>query len=74
MNEKKYDGYISEIQVNGKLYKIGVEVLETRPIICKRCGAPVQLKYGEGYCEYCGTNYTTLFYITEEPEKGSETA
>ena len=46
--EEKFDGFIDKIMVDGKLYKIGVEVLEARPIVCKKCGASFQMKYGEG--------------------------
>ena len=47
MNEEMA-GYISKIQVQGKTYKLRCEVVEARPIICKKCGASFQLKYGEG--------------------------
>lgn len=60
------DGYISKIHVNGKTYALRCEVVEARPIICKKCGSSFQLKYGEGQCEYCGTYYTTHFYIEEK--------
>ena len=60
------DGYISKICLNGKTYGLKCEVVEARPIICNRCGSSVQLKYGEGQCEYCGTYYTTRFYIEEK--------
>ena len=60
------DGYISKICVNGKTYGLRCEVVEAHPIVCKKCGGPVRLKYGEGACEYCGTYYTTHFYIEEK--------
>ena len=59
------DGYISKIQVCGKTYALKCEVIEAHPIICKKCGASFQLRYGEGQCEHCGTYYTTHFYIEE---------
>ncbi len=62
-------GYISKVQVNGKIYALRCEVVEARPIVCKKCGASFQLHYGEGQCEHCGTYYTTRFYI-EEKENG----
>lgn len=60
------DGYISKISFNGKIYGLKCEVVEARPIICNKCGASFQLKYGEGQCEHCGTHYTTHFYIEEK--------
>lgn len=64
MNEE-IAGYISKIQVQGKTYKLRCEIVEAYPIICKKCGASFQLKYGEGQCDHCGTYYTTHFYIEE---------
>ncbi len=66
MKNEKIDGYISKISVGGKTYALKCEVVEARPIICKRCGASFQLKYGEGRCTHCGTYYTTKFDIVEE--------
>ena len=59
------DGYINKISFNGKTYALKCEVVEARPIICKKCGASFQLIYGEGQCEHCGTYYTTKFYVEE---------
>lgn len=39
IEEEQFDGYITKIAVGGKVYKIGVEVVEARPIVCKKCGA-----------------------------------
>ena len=64
--DDKIDGYISKIHVNGKTYALKCEVVEARPITCSKCGASFQLKYGEGRCDYCGTYYTTHFYIDEK--------
>lgn len=66
----EFGGYISSIVLpNGKLYKLRCEVIEARPIICKKCGASFQLKYGEGKCEHCGTYYTTKFTLEETVKK-----
>ena len=62
---KELDGFINRIQLNGKTYGLKCEIVEAHPIICKKCGASFQLKYGEGHCEHCGTYYTTHFYIEE---------
>lgn len=66
MKNEKVDGYISKIKVGEKTYALQCEIIEARPIICKKCGASFQLKYGEGQCTYCGTYYTTKFDIVEE--------
>ena len=60
------DGYISRIAVNGKIYGLKCEIIEAKPIICKKCGASFELRYGEGRCSHCGTYYTTKFDIVEE--------
>ena len=63
---EKIDGYISRIVLGGKTYALRCEVVEAHPIVCKRCGASFQLKYGEGQCSHCGTYYTTHFEIVEQ--------
>ena len=63
---KELDGYISKICFGGKTYGLKCEVVEARPIVCKKCGASFQMKYGEGQCDHCGTYYTTHFYIEEK--------
>lgn len=63
---KELDGYISKIYFEGKIYGLKCEVVEARPIVCKKCGASFQIKYGEGRCDHCGTYYTTHFYIEEK--------
>lgn len=66
-DDKKYDGFISSIKLpNGKLYKLRCEVVEIYPMTCHKCGGRVILRYGNGECESCGTNYTTQFKIMEE--------
>ena len=63
--DPEFGGYISEIVVGGKIYKLKCEVVEAHPITCKKCGASFELKYGEGRCEHCGTYYTTKFELVE---------
>ena len=62
---EEFAGYIDRIIIQGKIYKLRCEVVEAHPIVCKKCGASFQLKYGEGRCEHCGTYYTTRFSIEE---------
>ena len=62
---EEFAGYIDKIIIQGKIYKLRCEVVEAHPIVCKKCGASFQLKYGEGRCEHCGTYYTTHFSIEE---------
>ena len=65
---KKYDGYISSVLLpNGKLYKLRCEVVEVYPMTCPKCGASMELQYGQGHCSYCNTHYTTKFSIQEIP-------
>ena len=66
INEPNFDGYISSIRVNGKVYKLRCEVVEVYPMICPRCGGAVDLHYGNGNCQSCGTRFTTQFKIVEE--------
>ena len=63
---EEFAGYIDKIILHGKMYKLRCEVVEVHPIVCKKCGASFQLKYGEGRCEHCGTYYTTRFIIEEK--------
>ena len=65
MNEKTIDGYISKIKIHGKLYQLRCEVVEIYPIMCPKCGASFELKYGSGKCPHCDTYYTTQFKIVE---------
>lgn len=66
---EEFAGYISQINLYGKIYKLKCEVVEAHPIVCKKCGASFQLKYGEGQCTHCGTYYTTHFYIEEKNDR-----
>jgi hypothetical protein len=50
---------------NGKTYKLRCEVIEVYPMICPRCGGHVELKYGSGACQSCGTSFTTQFKLVE---------
>lgn len=64
MKKEKFDGYIHTIKFpNGKTYKLQCEVVEVHAMICPRCGGNLELHYGEGKCEYCGTNFTTKFSL-----------
>lgn len=63
--EPKFAGYISSINLYGKLYKLKCEVTEVHPMTCPKCGSPLELHYGEGKCDYCGTSYTTKFELVE---------
>ena len=63
---EEFAGYISKIALGGKKYKLRCEVIEVHPITCKKCGAPFELKYGEGKCDHCGTYYTTKFELVEK--------
>lgn len=59
------DGYISRISLHGKIYQLKCEIIEAHPIICPKCGASFELKYGNGQCSHCGTYYTTKFELKE---------
>lgn len=64
---KEIAGYISRIMLpNGKLYKLRCEVVEVYPMTCPKCGGRVELHYGNGNCQSCGTAFTTQFKIVEE--------
>ena len=65
-DNKKYDGFISSIYLNGKTYGIRSVLIEIEPITCPKCGASFELKYGNGRCNYCGTYYTTQFKLVEQ--------
>jgi len=65
-NMDEFDGYISSICFSGKKYKLRCEVVEVYPIVCPKCGASFDLKYGHGKCDHCGTHYSTQFKLIEE--------
>lgn len=48
MMKNELEGYISRIEVGGKIYGLRCEIVEAHPIVCKKCGASFQLRYGEG--------------------------
>ena len=69
---EEFAGYINKITLpNGKTYKLCCEVIEVHPIVCKKCGASFQLKYGEGKCEHCGydANLSALEFHHKNPEE-----
>ena len=63
---EKIDGYISKITMGGKTYALKAYIQEIYPAICKNCGAPVEIKNGEGTCPYCKTKYTTYIDLKEQ--------
>lgn len=65
---KEFAGYIREIDLYGKRYKLQCEVVEVYPMTCPKCGGKVELHYGEGNCQSCGTGFTTQFKIIEKPD------
>ena len=68
-NSDQFDGYISKWQMpNRKVYKFQCEVVEVYPMQCPRCGGKLELRYGNGECQSCGTAFTTKFKITEAKE------
>ena len=63
--DKQFAGYVNSIQLGDKIYKFQCEVVEVYPMGCPKCGAPIELRYGQGHCPYCDTHYTTKFSIQE---------
>ena len=66
LDDPAFDGFISAIRIAGKTYKLRCEVVEVYPMICPRCGGRVELHYGNGNCQSCGTGFTTQFKIVEK--------
>ena len=63
---KEFEGYISSVTLpNGKKYKLQCEVVEVYPMTCPKCGGHVELRYGDGECQSCGTAFTTQFKLME---------
>lgn len=60
------DGYISKICLFGKTYKLQCEIVEVHPLICTRCGHPLELHNGSGQCPACGTHFSAVMAIKEE--------
>lgn len=67
MKETEFAGYINSVQIGNKLYKLQCEVIEVYPMTCPKCGASMELQYGQGHYPYCNTHYTTKFSIQEIP-------
>ena len=65
-NSDDCDGYISKICLCGKTYKLRCEIVEVHPLICTRCGHPLELHNGRGQCPACGTNFSAVVQVVEE--------
>lgn len=67
VNQKgeQIEGYISKVDIQGKIYQLRCEVVEVHPIVCPKCGSSFELKYGTGQCPACGTWFATEFKLTE---------
>lgn len=66
MADKEYEGFISDVLIDGKRYGLRCAVVTVEPIVCPKCGGSFELKYGSGKCDYCGTYYTTEFKLVEQ--------
>jgi len=61
------DGFISKIIMpDGKTYALRCVVQTVKPICCPKCGGRVELKFGEGECEFCKTRFTSKYELVEE--------
>jgi len=59
-------GFISKIKLpNGDTYALRCSIIAVKPIVCPKCGGRVELKYGEGECEFCKTRFTSKFELVE---------
>ena len=47
LDDKKYGGFISRICLGDTYYDLKCEIVEVHAITCTKCGAPLELKYGE---------------------------
>lgn len=61
----EFDGYINSIHAGGKVYRLQCQIEEVHPIVCKNCGAPLKLEFGQGTCAHCGTHYAVNYFIEE---------
>ena len=67
MKERGLDGFIHTVILpDGRKLGLKCEIITVHPISCKKCGGSFELKYGEGTCQFCGTHYSTRFFIEEE--------
>ena len=65
--EEYVDGMISSFLLpNGKKYGFNCSIITVKPIVCTKCGGRVELKYGEGECEFCKTRFTSKFELVED--------
>lgn len=65
--ERHVDGFISTVQLpNGKVYALKCIVDTVKPLTCPKCGGTVHLKFGEGKCEFCGTEFTSKFELVDK--------
>ena len=65
LDDKKFGGFISRICIGNTYYNLRCEIIEVHAITCTKCGAPLELKYGEGKCSHCGTCFTSKFTLEE---------
>ena len=66
---KEFAGYIRSVMMpDGRVYKLQCEVVEVYPMTCPKYGGKVELHYGEGNCQSCGTAFTTQFKLVERSE------
>ena len=64
--ERGLDGFVSRVMMpDGRVLGLKCEVIAVHPISCPKCGGTFELKYGEGICAFCGTRYSTRFYVEE---------
>lgn len=66
MSQEPFGGYVHSVVLNGVLYKLQCEIVEVHPLICTRCGHPLELHNGRGQCPACGTNFSAVMAIKEE--------
>lgn len=66
LDDKKYGGFISRICLGDTYYDLKCEIVEVHAITCPKCGAPLELHYGEGKCSHCDTYFTTKFSVVEK--------
>lgn len=66
-DDPNFGGYASKMLIPGtnKVVYFKCAVVEVYPMTCPKCGGSMELKYGHGKCEFCGTNYSTEFKLSE---------